>query len=216
VILYLYAIAEGLDWADNLAGVGGETLACLVVDGVDVVVGEIDAAPGVDEVTLARQDQIVRQLHARATALLPMRFGAAFRSDAEMRQALTLRLPALRERLAIVRNAEQMTLRVFGRSAPTPDAPGTQDAPGAGAEYLRARAARVVPAAIVPLLEALRPLARDTRVEPGKTPGMIATLYQLIDRRTSAAYKAAVTAAAGTRPDLSVRVSGPSPCYAFT
>ena len=61
-----------------------------------------------------------------------------------------------------------------------------------------------------------RPLARETRVEPGKASGVIATVYQLIDRGTSAEYAAAVKAVAGARPDLSIRVTGPAPCYAFT
>jgi hypothetical protein len=53
-------------------------------------------------------------------------------------------------------------------------------------------------------------------VEPGKAPGVIATVYQLIDRGTSAQYEDAVKAAAGAMPELSIRVSGPAPCYAFT
>jgi hypothetical protein len=81
---------------------------------------------------------------------------------------------------------------------------------------LRARAARARPAAIEPLLAALEPLARDTRVEPGKAPGIIAAVYQLIDRGTSAEYRRAVKATADRLPELSIRITGPAPCYAFT
>jgi len=223
VILYLYAIAEDLDRVDDLMGTRGEPLTCFNHQGVHVVAGKIDRAPGVDQASLSHQDQIVRQLHIRAAALLPMRFGAAFGSDDEMRRALTLRLPRLRERLTRVRNAEQMTLRVLGAAPGAPGAPGAQGALGAagalgasGAEYLRARAARAVPREMVPLLEALHPIARDTRVEPGRATGVLATVYHLIDRGTSADYEAAVRAAAGAMPELSIRVSGPAPCYAFT
>jgi len=226
VILYLYALAEGLDRVDDLSGASGEPLTRLALEGLEVIGGALDRAPGVDKASLSRQDQVVRQLHARATALLPMRFGAAFGSDADLRRALTLRLATLRERLALVRNGEQMTLRVLGAPG-APGAlgalgargtPGARGAPGAasGAEYLRARAARAVPPRIAPLLAALEPLARDTRVEPGRAPGIIATVYQLIDRGTSAEYERAVKAAADGMPALSIRVTGPAPCYAFT
>jgi hypothetical protein len=213
--LYLYAIAEGLQRVDDLAGAGGEPLTCLVIDGVEVIAGELDATPAVDGETLVRQDRVVRRLHARAAALLPMRFGGAFASETEMRRALAWRLASLRERLALVRGAEQMTLRVLGAAGGRE----ARDAPGAGvsgAEYLRARAARAVPPEIEPLLDALKPLARDTRVEPGKGSGVIATVYQLIDRGASAEYDAAITAVAHLVPALSVRVTGPAPCYAFT
>jgi hypothetical protein len=73
-----------------------------------------------------------------------------------------------------------------------------------------------VPPAIAPLLAVLKPIARHTRVEPGKAPGIIATVYQLIDRGTSAEYERAAKAAADGMPELSIRVTGPAPCYAFT
>jgi hypothetical protein len=230
-MLYLYAIAEDLGRVDDLVGIRGEPLTCFRHEGVHIVEGEIDRTPGADHASLSRQDEIVRQLHARATALLPMRFGAAFGSGDEMQRALTLRLHELRDRLAQVRGADQMTLRVFRTSAANtpgaPAAPGAPGAPGAqgalvalsgasGAEYLRTRAARAVPPGIVPLLEALKPMARDTRVEPSRAAGILATVYHLIDRGTSAEYEAAVRTAAGAMPELSIRVSGPAPCYAFT
>ena len=225
MILYLYAIAEGLDHVDELSGARGEPLTRLTLDGLEVIAGEVDAAPEVNRVSLSRQDEIVRQLHARAAALLPMRFGAAFGSEADLRRALTLRVTTLRERLRGVRGREQMTMRVLGAQG-VQGAPGAAGAAGAagalgaagtvGAAYLRARAARARPPAIGPLLAALEPLVRDTRVEPGKAPGIIAAVYQLIDRGSSVEYERAVKAAADRMPELSIRITGPAPCYAFT
>jgi hypothetical protein len=222
VILYLYAMGQGIDRVDDLSGAGGEPLTRLVVDGIEVIAGEVDAAPEADRASLRRQDEIVRQLHARAAALLPMRFGAAFGAEADVRRALALRQATLRARLAAVRHREQMTMRVLGApgalgATGTTGATGATGAAGAvGAEYLRARAARAVPPAIVPLLAALKPLARETRVEPGKAHGIVATVYQLIDRGTSGEYERAVKAAGADMPELSIRVTGPAPCYAFT
>jgi hypothetical protein len=77
------------------------------------------------------------------------------------------------------------------------------------------RAAAAVPGAIAPLLDALKPLPRTTRVEASKTTGVIATVYQLIDRGSSAEYLTRAHDAARALPHLSVRISGPGPCYAF-
>jgi hypothetical protein len=220
VILYLYAIADGLDRVDDVPGATGEPLTVLTVEGVQVVTGEVVATPQIDESSLGRQDAIVRELHARAAALLPMRFGAAFASRSQMQSALALRLPALQQRLAIVRGAEQMTLRILGGAGGTGAAgartAGAAGAAGAGVNYLRERAARAVPQDVTTLLDAVRRLQRATRVEPGKTPGIVATVYQLINRGASAEYYLLVNVAAKRLPGLSVRVSGPAPCYAFT
>jgi Gas vesicle synthesis protein GvpL/GvpF len=72
-----------------------------------------------------------------------------------------------------------------------------------------------MPSEIEPLLKALRTLQRATRVEPGTTDGVIATVYQLIDRGRSAEYGEIAAAAAGELQGLAVRISGPGPCYAF-
>jgi hypothetical protein len=104
-----------------------------------------------------------------------------------------------------------MTVRVLERTGVT----GAMGATGAtGTEYLLARAARAVPAEVAPLLSALERLQRATRVEAGATPGVIATVYQLVDRGSSDEYHEVVRAAAAAS-SVSVRVSGPSPCYAF-
>ncbi len=68
---------------------------------------------------------------------------------------------------------------------------------------------------VEPLLKALEHLQRASRIEPGKTAGLIATVYHLIDRGSSEEYRRVVESAAGGW-ELSVRISGPSPCYAFT
>ena len=226
MILYLYAIANGLERVDDLPGATGEPLILLTVEEVQVIAGEISAVPQIDAASLERQDTLVRELHTRAAALLPMRFGAAFASRSEMRSALTLQLPVLQQRLAIVSGAEQMTLRILGgtggvggmgaEGAGAASGTGGTGAAGAGVNYLRRRAARAVPQDVTTLLDAVRPLPRATRVETGQTPGIVATVYQLINRGASTEYRVLVNAAAERLPGRSVRISGPAPCYAFT
>lgn len=215
-MLYLYAIADGLDRVHEVAGADGEPLTIHTLEGMQVVAGERAAEPAIDAPALRRQDSVVRMLHARSAALLPMRFGASFGAMADLERAMTLRAPALRERLAVVRGREQMTLRVLGAVGATGAAGATGARRAQGAAYLRERAARTMPREVLPLLDALKRWQRATRVEAGRSAGVVATVYQLIDRGSSAEYEAVVKAAARALPGLSIRVTGPAPCYAFT
>jgi hypothetical protein len=219
-MLYLYAIVDGPVAVDDIVGVSREALQTFQVESMTVISGVIETPPPIDRSMLAAQDRVVRTLHERTAALLPMRFGSIFQSESDAARAIELQTVRLREQLNTVRGREQMTMRVLsgtGRSGGTGGSGRTGGAGGtggAGAEYLRARAERQVPAEIAPLLAVTAHLARGTRVERPTTSGMIATVYQLVDRGASDAYRAAVA----TAPDvdrLSVHVTGPSPCYAF-
>jgi hypothetical protein len=217
-MLYLYAVADELARVDGCAGAAQEPLRAIAIESMTAVAGELAEPPAVVRATLEAQDQVVRCLHERASALLPMRFGTAYETEAEVRHAIATHAEGLRERLERVRGREQMTIRIVG-GHPAPIATGASsasrpDALDAGTRYLRQRAAAAIPDDIRPLLDALRPLERATRVERGKATGVVATVYQLIDRGTSAAYRTAASQVAGSSR-LSILISGPSPCYAF-
>ena len=72
-----------------------------------------------------------------------------------------------------------------------------------------------MPPEIAPLLERLRPVQRAMRVERGHAPAVVATVYHLIDRGRSAEYVDAANAAGCEMSELSLRITGPAPCYAF-
>lgn len=224
--LYLYAIADApLDLA-GLTGLQDESLRAIGFSKLIVIAGSADGAAAVTRDTLARQDRLVRALHDRSRALLPMRFGATAAGEAALARSIETRARTLAAQLDVVRDREQMTLRITGAAGAagaaggpggTGGAGGTGrtgragKAGGSGAAYLKARQRRAVPAEIRPVLEALAPLVRATRVQEGRQPGVIATVYQLIDRGASAAYLQAIP----TVPGLHIRTSGPSPAYAF-
>jgi hypothetical protein len=73
----------------------------------------------------------------------------------------------------------------------------------------------LTPVEVLPLIHGLAGIQRATRVEPGRTPDVIATVYQLIDRGRSAEYASKASALAAEMSALKVRITGPSPCYAF-
>jgi hypothetical protein len=240
MILYVYALADGLDDVSGLAGVQNEALVLVPLPEAMAVCGWIAQAPSVSRDSLTTQDELVRALHARATALLPLRFGAVVNDVEAAARAVHALGASLRERLDQVRARDQMTLRIVrhrvdrvegaegaGRAAGAEGAEGAAGADGAGGargaegsegagtKYLKSRAALAVPPAIAPLLDALKPFQRMTRVERGRHPDVVATVYQLIERGSAEAYRQAAADASAKLPALTVRISGPSPAYAF-
>ncbi len=225
MILYLYALTDELDDVTGLTGVEGEPLALLRLQKYVVIGGWLQHAPAIDRDNLAAQGALVHQLHIRAASLLPMRFGSSFSSTVDAERALETMSTGLDERLARVRAREQMTIRVLGDATYSGVAGdsgvstgGDVDAiaaAGAGARYLANRAARTSPPEIAPLLQALKHIQRATRIEAGRRPGVVATIYQLIDRGAAVTYRETAAQAGADMSTLTVRITGPSPCYAF-
>jgi gas vesicle protein GvpL/GvpF len=211
-MLYLYAIAADLRDVADLTGIQGEALALVRLDGALLVAGEVEATSPVDEAALNAQDALVRQLHERAAALLPMRFGSTATTQEDARRAIAT-TPKLLERLTAVRGAEQMIVRVLGERSRVRTAIPTE---GSGARYLEALAeARRAPPELLAIAAAGRALQRDVRIEPAEQPGVIGSVYHLIDRGRADEYRALIDDAARGMDQVRVRVSGPSPAYAF-
>lgn len=211
-MMYLYAVAENLADIADLAGVQGEALIIVPFAGGVAVTGEVDAPPALGPETLHAQDALVRALHERASALLPMRFGTASRDREEAIRALTAH-GDLGARLVSVRGCEQMVVRVLG-TAPASD---ELIAPAAsGTEYLRARASRHRAAPALDIFATgLGPFARAVKVEPSHQPGLLGAVYHLIARGGADEYRRRVAEIADQEPGVRVLVSGPSPAYAF-
>jgi Gas vesicle synthesis protein GvpL/GvpF len=168
-----------------------------------------------------------------------MRFGSSVADIDALIRLLDPLAAQVAERCALVRGREQMTVRVTrtqgaegALGALGADALGTSgaegalragakgagrafNAEGAGTRYLAERAANRTPPELAPLLTAVRGLQHATRIEPGRHSRVVATVYQLIDRGSSDGYRHRVEVAAATLADLTVRVSGPAPAYAF-
>jgi len=157
----------------------------------------------------------MRELAARFPALLPARFGTSVDED-ELMFILSTRRASLARALIAVRGRVQMTIRVLARATaedrgimPVPEEPA-----GAvtGRDYLagKARAARAV-AGFEPVRAAVARWVRDERVE---RRGGVSSVYHLIPRSSTVAYRRAVRTAAASS-GLRLLVSGPWPPYAF-
>jgi hypothetical protein len=232
-VIYLYALIDRDHDLSSLTGITREQLRGLQVGDVVAVVGGMDVSPSPTRETLEAQDQVVRALRQRADALLPARFGTVYPDDASLERAIQARAADLRQRFDVVRDREQMTLRVVG----PPSLPGSSgrsgevspklasnspraeaDATGAstpGVRYLEERARRAMPPAVAALVAAVRPVQRGARIEAGRSETVLATMYHLIAPEDVEVYRQLVKHTADSLPGIRVVVSGPSPAYAF-
>ncbi len=210
-MIYAYAIAAEIGDIADLAGLQGEPLMAVPFDVARVLCGTIDGAPALDRATLTAQDALVRVLHARAAALLPMRFGTTALDVQELNHKL-LAIDGLLARLEAVRGCEQMTVRVAGERAAVLE-PG--EPPLTGTQYLQARAKRHAPRELQLIADAAGPLQRGVRCETAGQPGLIGSVYHLIERGHADVYRATLERAAAALPDLRVLITGPAPAYAF-
>lgn len=199
----LYAIAEGA--AAGLAGALGEPLRVIGHLGLELVCG--GGPPPLSPDALRAHEAAVRRIADRSSACLPARFGAAAADEAELRRIVEKSAPALMQALALVRGREQMTLRVLGAPA-SPPASG-----GPGTRYLEERRRASTVPELDPLRKALSGLIRAERVEPHGRPGLVATVYHLIDRGAEAIYRRRVEAS--PLEGVRVAVSGPWPAWSF-
>jgi hypothetical protein len=217
--LYVYAIIDAPMQVDDLV----PALALLSGASCWFVVTWVDRVPQPTAASLAAQDALVRTLAMRADALLPARFGTSFENETAFHTRLgEIDAERLRAALARVRGCTQMTLRAFRSDAGTNasgDSAASSVAPaaaGPGTAYLTQRAAalKAAPACLQPLREQLAPMVREEIAEAAHHPPLIESVYHLIARGDADRYTA--IASAWTPPaDIIVRVSGPSPVYAF-
>lgn len=222
--VYVYAITDGVGDVSDLRGLHDEPLRAVVVGTFVVVIGHAVERVSATRELLAAQDRIVRTLHARAHALLPVRFAATVPDMDALAKHAALKDARLAAALRNVRGRDQMTLWLMKKGAHPPiedllphQRPKVATAKGPGSQSLaqRASAQAACPEAHS-LAEALRPFVHDERIERGKVSGIAASLYHLIERTDGPAYRRAVTKAAAALPSVAIRVSGPSPAYAFT
>ena len=107
-----------------------------------------------------------------------------------------------------MRGREQMTLRVQGKPVSLPPPRG-----GPGTRWLEERRRTVRIPELDPLRVALLGIERAERIERHETRQLVASVYHLIDRGNSAAYRSAV--ARNPIESMSIAVSGPWPAWSF-
>lgn len=209
-MLYLYAIAAELGDVAELRGIQGEAVVRFSFRDALVVAGYVASVPTIDAHVLKAQDTLVRALHNRSAALLPMRFGMTIPDVAAIHAALAYE--RIEHKLQQVRGREQMTLRVIGPEKAEEPAPDKTT----GTAYLLSRAKRRWPSEEMALISSgAASLVREVHVEPIHQHGVHGSVYHLIDRGRSDEYRQLIVGAAAQVPHMRVVITGPSPAYAF-
>jgi hypothetical protein len=229
MVVCVYALVSSGTQPLRARGLHGERLRRIGHGPVAAIIGELPKTPRPSTRNLRRYDPIVRGLAARFPAILPARFATCFAAADELFVILDSRRQEFQRALAHVRGRVQMTVRIVGAGeagrageasrvdSAAPPAPLAPPAPPAlsGTAYLRARADAVARERHLPgfdpVREAVRRWVRDERVE--KRAG-IASVYHLIPRASTDAYRTALDRAAND-VGLRVLVTGPFPAYAF-
>lgn len=215
----VYAFVSGPPPRRLPRGATGERLRVLACAGVLAVVGDVRAAVTPTIEGLRAHDRIMRRLVTRFPAVLPARFGSVVADEATLAATLGGRAEEIAAALTLVEGREQMTLRLYGPVASTPPRPDIGDSLGPGARYLSERmqarrASEEIPE-LAPLRPALAGLVRAERAERHGTPPLLASVYHLVERGSTDAYRAVVATSDGALGGVHVRVSGPWPPYAF-
>jgi hypothetical protein len=203
-MIHLYAFVNGLRSLPERAGVAGEALQRRSFEGVDAVVGELDApVPETVESAIAH-GLVAEALLDCADAVLPARFAKPFADDAALAEATRPRVPELRARLAGVSGCVELSVRI---GVP----PASMLPPADGASYLRALAAATVERdlRIAETHGALAAHALDSRVEPLTRGTSLFRGAYLVRRPEVDAFAREVDRLASRYPDASIVCTGP-------
>jgi Gas vesicle synthesis protein GvpL/GvpF len=211
-VIYLYAIAEGLDGLPEVRGVEDAPLGRRTIDGLDLVLSEHDRADleATEEAVLAHA-RVVEALVGRSGALLPARFGRGFRDDGALEEAIRDRAAALRDALAQVRGCVEVGVRVVGEApTPPPSAPS-------GRAYMEARLARTEATERLArgLHEPLAALARASTRTVAATPRLVLSGAYLVEPGEVEAFRSRVAQLEAEHPQLAFACTGPWPPYSF-
>jgi Gas vesicle synthesis protein GvpL/GvpF len=210
-MVHLYALVDHPARLPPLAGVEGAALTAAEADGVDAIFSahEGAASPATDEAVLAHA-RVVEEIAAANAAVLPARFPGRYEDERALLDAVRGRAAGVREALGRVRGCVELGVRVVPQGE-------RDEPPTSGAEYMRARLARVRDAERVAdeLDDAVGPIARAGTRSVAATPELVLSAAYLVPADDADAFRAAVEEAAASHPDLVYVRVGPWPPYSF-
>jgi hypothetical protein len=203
-MIHLYAFVHGLRSLPARTGVAGEPLQRRSFDGVEAVIGVVDAPAADSAESAIAHGLVVEALLECADAVLPARFAKPFADDAALAEATTPRLRELRARLLDVSGCVELTVRI---GAP----PASMQSAADGTSYLRALAAATVERdlQIAETHGALAAHALDSRVEPITRGASLFRGAYLVRSLEIDAFAREVDSLAKRFPDASIVCTGP-------
>jgi len=221
---YVYCIASTpVELDPSLIGVGGGAAEQLIVDGLSVVASKFDTdRVSVSRENILRHEAIVRNVLAMTTPL-PFRFGTLV-TEAGLRSYVTSRKAALQDRLEVVKDSVEMSIKVIWQSTDDDESPATTEDLGVGAAFLVAKRQelfgdeRLVKRSqeIADWLSGrIKSLVKKENVSVHPKQKLVLAGAYLIQQAIQAQFRTRVEELAVERPELHFLTSGPWPPYTF-
>jgi len=221
---YVYCIASTpVELDPSLIGVGGGAAEQLIVDGLSVVASKFDTdRVSVSRENILRHEAIVRNVLAMTTPL-PFRFGTLV-TEAGLRSYVTSRKAALQDRLEVVKDSVEMSIKVIWQSTDDDESPATTEDLGVGAAFLVAKRQelfgdeRLVKRSqeIADWLSGrIKSLVKKENISVHPKQKLVLAGAYLIQRAIQAQFRTRVEELAVERPELHFLTSGPWPPYTF-
>ena len=215
-MLWAYALADraaSVELTGELPGQRREAIEAVeIAEGVVLFARELGRAPEPTLDAIREHDRVVRAIAAQTGSILPMRFGTRGERAALVR-SIEARTLAVREGLAAVQGADQVTIRIAGGPPEESVEPGG----GPGTRFLLERARQRSPR--LPGWEAvaaeLIALARAERIERGDPRTERVRVYHLIAREDLDRWIEAAGRARDAAADWSLTIGAPAPPWAF-
>jgi len=221
---YVYCVASTpVELDPSLIGVGGGAAEQLIVDGLSVVASKFDTdRVSVSRENILRHEAIVRNVLAMTTPL-PFRFGTLV-TEAGLRSYVTSRKAALQDRLEVVKDSVEMSIKVIWQSTDDDESPATTEDLGVGAAFLVAKRQelfgdeRLVKRSqeIADWLSGrIKSLVKKENVSVHPKQKLVLAGAYLIQQAIQAQFRTRVEELAVERPELHFLTSGPWPPYTF-
>ena len=221
---YVYCIASTpVELDTSVIGVGGGAVVQLIVDGLSIVASKFDTdRVSVSRENILRHEAIVRNVLAMTTPL-PFRFGTLV-TEAGLRSYVTSRKAALQDRLEVVKDSVEMSIKVIWQSTDDDESPATTEDLGVGAAFLVAKRQelfgdeRLVKRSqeIADWLSGrIKSLVKKENVSVHPKQKLVLAGAYLIQRAIQAQFRTRVEELAVERPELHFLTSGPWPPYTF-
>jgi len=221
---YVYCVASTpVELDPSLIGVGGGAAEQLIVDGLSVVASKFDTdRVSVSRENILRHEAIVRNVLAMTTPL-PFRFGTLV-TEAGLRSYVTSRKAALQDRLEVVKDSVEMSIKVIWQSTDDDESPATTEDLGVGAAFLVAKRQelfgdeRLVKRSqeIADWLSGrIKSLVKKENISVHPKQKLVLAGAYLIQQAIQAQFRTRVEELAVERPELHFLTSGPWPPYTF-
>jgi hypothetical protein len=222
--LYVYCLAEDVERLNKTPrGVSDNEVKIVAFDeGLSALVSEADAFQVNRQNALAHHE-VVRSITEQTTPL-PARFGTVVTIE-QLRNYVSTNHPAIKAKLAHVRDRVEMNVRMIGTVPDTSQESKNDNVQGPGTAFLlekqrailREEAGAAQKSELSAWLrERLSDLIKDEKISftPSET-AILARADHLVERADVQGYRTKMAKAIQERPDIRFMVSGPWPPYSF-